>query len=51
MDIGLFSIGVGRAADPDIIAQVARQAEAVGFDSIWAPEHVVLFDDAAYTSQ
>jgi probable F420-dependent oxidoreductase len=50
MDIGLFSIGVGRAADPDIIAQVARQAEAVGFDSIWAPEHVVLFDDAAYAS-
>jgi probable F420-dependent oxidoreductase len=51
MDIGLFSIGVGRTADPDIIAQIARQAETVGFDSIWAPEHVVLFDDAAYASQ
>lgn len=51
MDFGLFSIGVGRTADPDIIAQIARQAEAVGFDSLWAPEHVVLFDDAAYASQ
>jgi probable F420-dependent oxidoreductase len=51
MDVGLFSIGVGRTANPDIIAQIARQAEAVGFDSVWAPEHVVLFDDAAYTSR
>jgi len=51
MDVGLFSIGVGRTADPDIIAQIARRAEAVGFDSLWAPEHVVLFDDAAYASQ
>ncbi len=51
MEVGLFSIGVGRTADPDIIAQIARRAEAVGFDSLWAPEHVVLFDDAAYASQ
>ena len=51
MEVGLFSIGVARTADPDIIAQIARQAEAVGFASLWAPEHVVLFDDAAYASQ
>jgi probable F420-dependent oxidoreductase len=51
MDVGLFSIGLGRTADPDIIAQIARKAEEVGFASLWAPEHVVLFEPDAYTSR
>ncbi len=51
MEVGLFSIGVARTADPDIIAQIARKADEVGFASLWAPEHVVLFDDARYTSR
>jgi probable F420-dependent oxidoreductase len=51
MEIGLFSIGVARTADPDIIAHIARKADAVGFDSLWAPEHVVLFHHDAYTSR
>ena len=51
MDVGLFAIGIGRAADPDIIAQIARKADDIGFASLWAPEHTVLFDDADYTSR
>lgn len=51
MEVGLFSIGVGRTSDPDIIAQIARKADEVGFASLWAPEHTVLFDQADYTSR
>jgi probable F420-dependent oxidoreductase len=51
MEVGLFSIGVARTADPDIIRQVARTADNVGFASLWAPEHVVLFAQDAYTSR
>jgi probable F420-dependent oxidoreductase len=51
MEIGLFSIGVARTADPDIIRQIACTADDVGFASLWAPEHVVLFDQNAYTSR
>jgi alkanesulfonate monooxygenase SsuD/methylene tetrahydromethanopterin reductase-like flavin-dependent oxidoreductase (luciferase family) len=51
VEVGLFSIGVGRTSDPDIIAHVARKADDVGFASLWAPEHTVLFDDADYTSR
>lgn len=51
MDLGLFSIGLGRTADPDMIAHLARKAEEVGFASLWAPEHVVLFEPEAYTSR
>ena len=51
MEVGLFAIGIGRAADPDIIAQIARKADDIGFASLWAPEHTVLFDDADYTSR
>jgi len=50
MKIGLFSIGAGRAAQPEIVAQLASKAEEVGFESIFAPEHTVLFPAAAYTS-
>jgi probable F420-dependent oxidoreductase len=48
--IGLFSIGAGRAAQPEVIVQLAKKAEQVGFESIFAPEHTVLFPAAAYTS-
>ena len=51
MEVGLFSIGMGRTADPDIIAQIARKADELGFASLWAPEHVVLFEPEAYTSR
>jgi len=42
MKFGLFSINMGVCVDPAIAAQVATSAEAAGFDSIWAGEHVVL---------
>ncbi|GIX48808.1 MAG: LLM class F420-dependent oxidoreductase [Candidatus Tectimicrobiota bacterium] len=51
MDIGLFAIGLGRTADPEVIARLARKADELGFASLWAPEHVVLFAQDAYTSR
>src|SRR5215831_9022199 len=44
MQIGLFAVGIGPSADPEIIALSARTAEQGGFHSLWAPEHVVLLD-------
>jgi alkanesulfonate monooxygenase SsuD/methylene tetrahydromethanopterin reductase-like flavin-dependent oxidoreductase (luciferase family) len=49
--IGLFAIGIGRTADPEAIAQIAGKADEIGFASLWAPEHIVLFDEADYTSR
>jgi probable F420-dependent oxidoreductase len=42
--LGLFSINIGANASPDRIAGVARSAEAAGFESLWAGEHIVLPD-------
>jgi probable F420-dependent oxidoreductase len=44
MKLGLFSINTGACCDPDVAAEVARAAEAAGFDSVWTAEHVVLPD-------
>jgi probable F420-dependent oxidoreductase len=44
MKIGLFSIGIGGAARPGGIRKIVQAAERVGFATIWAAEHVVLFD-------
>ena len=44
MKIGYFAIGIGLAADPEILETMAQTAEACGFHSVWAPEHVVLID-------
>ena len=46
MKIGFFAIGIGPAADPEVVALSAQTAEQCGFYSIWAPEHVVLLDHA-----
>jgi probable F420-dependent oxidoreductase len=49
MDIGLFvPLGNGNAS-AEIVRSLGREAENRGFESIWVPEHVVLFDD--YESQ
>lgn len=45
MKIGFFAIGIGPAAEPELIAQTAQTAEKCGFHSLWAPEHVVLIDN------
>jgi probable F420-dependent oxidoreductase len=49
MDIGIFVPTVNPVATPEYLAALGEAAEERGFHSIWAPEHVVLFDD--YDSQ
>ena len=44
MKIGLFTLGIGASANPDVIRDAAVAAERTGFGTVWAPEHVVLFD-------
>src|SRR5579864_836727 len=44
MKIGITAIGIGKAARPTTIRAVAENADRLGFDTLWAPEHVVLFD-------
>jgi probable F420-dependent oxidoreductase len=44
MRIGLFTLGLGTAASPDVIRAVAETAERTGVATLWAAEHVVLFD-------
>ena len=44
MQTGYFAIGIGPAADPEVVSVTAQTAEQVGFHSLWAPEHVVLLD-------
>ena len=42
MKIALFGINMGPLADPAASVRVAQAAEAAGFESLWAGEHVVL---------
>jgi probable F420-dependent oxidoreductase len=42
--LGLFAINMYACSRPDELARVARAAEAAGFESLWAGEHVVLPD-------
>ena len=44
MKIGITAVGIGKAARPMTIRAVAESAERLGFATLWAPEHVVLFD-------
>jgi probable F420-dependent oxidoreductase len=44
MKIGFFAIGIGDLARPDLITEVATNAERLNFSTVWAPEHVVLLD-------
>ena len=47
MKFGIFGINTGPCAAPETAAKVARAAEAVGFESVWTGEHVVLPDPQA----
>jgi len=40
--IGLFAINSHACVDPDVATRVARRAEELGYDSLWAGEHVVV---------
>jgi probable F420-dependent oxidoreductase len=47
MRIGLHALGIGAGARPGVIRAVATAAEAAGFATLWAGEHVVLVDQPA----
>ena len=47
MKLGLYSINMGACVGPAPIAAAARDAEAAGFESLWAGEHIVLPDPQA----
>jgi probable F420-dependent oxidoreductase len=40
--IGLFAINSHACAEPEAAARIARLAESLGYDSLWAGEHVVV---------
>jgi probable F420-dependent oxidoreductase len=44
MLLGLVHVNMGSMSRPDDLAAAARAAEAAGFDSVWAGEHIVLPD-------
>src|SRR5207237_10360834 len=44
---GLFSINAYACSRPEVVARVAKAAEAAGFESLWGGEHVVLPDPQA----
>ncbi len=45
--LGLFGINMGPMADPDVMARVAVEAEAAGYESVFTGEHIVLPDPQA----
>lgn len=47
MKLGIFPPLSAPIATPGYITTVAKAAEDLGFNSIWAPEHVVLFEEHA----
>lgn len=46
MKVGLHALGIGAGARRDVIDAVAAAAEARGFATLWAGEHVVMVDRA-----
>ena len=48
MDVGIV-MPCSAITPPDLIAETAKAIEERGFASIWAPEHVIFFDQ--YKSQ
>jgi Luciferase-like monooxygenase/TAT (twin-arginine translocation) pathway signal sequence len=44
MKFGLYGINMGPCNVPAVATRVAQAAEAAGFESLWAGEHVVLPD-------
>lgn len=44
MLLGLVHVNMGAMSRPDDLVVAARAAEAAGFDSLWAGEHIVLPD-------
>ena len=42
MRIGLHAPQLGRAVTPDLVIEIARQAEQVGFSDLWFSDHVAV---------
>ena len=42
MKFALHAVGCGSTARPETLAQVAEKAEALGFESVWIPEHLAV---------
>lgn len=47
MQVGVAVLTAAPIATPDYLSAAAKGAEERGFDSLWVPEHVVLFDEYA----
>lgn len=47
MRVGLHALGIGAGAQRGVIDAVAAAAEAGGFATLWAGEHVVMVDEAS----
>ena len=48
MKFGLFAAVGAPPATPDGLAELGRQAEERGYESLWLAEHVVFFDDYSH---
>ena len=44
MRVGLHALGIGSGADPAVIKAVATAADAAGFSTLWAGEHIVMVE-------
>ena len=42
MKFAMNGVGTGSTARPEPLQQVAQKAEALGFESVWIPEHLVV---------
>ena len=42
MKFGLHGVGSGSTVKPEPLARVAREAERLGYESIWIPEHLAV---------
>lgn len=42
MKFALHAVGCGSTARPDTLTLVAQKAEALGFESVWLPEHLAV---------
>lgn len=45
MRFGLFTPAANPFATPELLRRLGREADERGIDSLWFPEHVVLFDE------
>lgn len=42
MKFGLTGVGSGSTARPELLAEVAKKAEVLGYESVWIPEHLAV---------